>query len=195
VQTILHTALVQAHGTCAVSVGTCTVPTRSPALGGRCRRPTPRRRRGSRGRTRTRCCSWTGTRTGTVCARRRVKAAPARRLRHTTRHTLEAPTPQTRNSQGGPEFASWPSSLTESPYQSILKLAQSLGQPCEFYRAVIWHVYNATTPCGLCDSQTVSGHHFSRDGLTWHASAVEPYTNEYELLTPGDSTHGWPWAV
>ena len=33
----------------------------------------------------------------------------------------------------GPQFSSWPSSLTENPYWRLLKLTQSLGQPCEFY--------------------------------------------------------------
>ena len=42
---------------------------------------------------------------------------------------------------------------------------------------------NSTTPCGACDSPTVSGHHFSRDGITWHASDVEPYPNHYELYS------------
>ena len=45
---------------------------------------------------------------------------------------------------------------------------------------VVWHVYNATTPCGVCDDSTVSGHHFSANGLDWHASRIEPYTNKVE---------------
>jgi hypothetical protein len=39
---------------------------------------------------------------------------------------------------------------------------------------VVWHVYNATTPCGACTDSTVSGHHFSSDGNTWFASDIEP---------------------
>ena len=39
---------------------------------------------------------------------------------------------------------------------------------------VIWHVYNSTTPCGACSDNTVSGHHFSTNGIDWHASKVQP---------------------
>jgi hypothetical protein len=46
---------------------------------------------------------------------------------------------------------------------------------------VLWHVYNSTTPCGACTDGTVSGHHFSKDGVNWHASRIQPYTNQVEF--------------
>jgi hypothetical protein len=39
-------------------------------------------------------------------------------------------------------------------------------------------MYNATTPCGACNDTTVSGHHFSANGLDWHSSRIEPYTSK-----------------
>jgi hypothetical protein len=44
---------------------------------------------------------------------------------------------------------------------------------------VIYHVYNATTPCGACLGTMVSGHAFSADGVTWHQSPVQPFDNVY----------------
>ena len=42
---------------------------------------------------------------------------------------------------------------------------------------VLWHVFNRTFPCGLCMDDTVSGHHYSHDGLTWHESSAQPFGN------------------
>jgi hypothetical protein len=44
---------------------------------------------------------------------------------------------------------------------------------------VVYHVYNTTDGVDggkdACFNTTVSGHIFSRDGLTWHASPVPPW--------------------
>ena len=42
--------------------------------------------------------------------------------------SLRSPAPRV-----GPEFASWPSSLTEIPIRVFIILAKSVGQPCEIY--------------------------------------------------------------
>eukprot|EP00051_Salpingoeca_urceolata_P001467 m.41233 g.41233 ORF g.41233 m.41233 type:complete len:154 (-) comp11439_c0_seq1:87-548(-) len=42
---------------------------------------------------------------------------------------------------------------------------------------LVFHVYNATTPCGECDGSLVSGHKFSADGHTWTTSDVSPFGN------------------
>jgi hypothetical protein len=39
--------------------------------------------------------------------------------------------------RAGPEFASWHRRLTRNPSSRGLKLAQSLGQPGEFYRVAV----------------------------------------------------------
>jgi hypothetical protein len=44
---------------------------------------------------------------------------------------------------------------------------------------VIYHVYNATTPCGACLGTMVSGHAYSPDGWTWYQSPVQPFDNTY----------------
>jgi len=53
---------------------------------------------------------------------------------------------------------------------------------------VLYHVYNATTPCGDCDSEVVSGHVFSRDGRVWNSATVQPFTNVVAVVGAGDWT-------
>lgn len=45
---------------------------------------------------------------------------------------------------------------------------------------IIFHVYNATFPCGACNSTLVSGHRFSEDGIHYMGSYVSPYTHTIE---------------
>lgn len=52
----------------------------------------------------------------------------------------------------------------------------------------LFHVYNATTPCGACDGSMVSAHDYSEDGITWTASSVQPFSNQYTLTTGGTVT-------
>jgi hypothetical protein len=53
---------------------------------------------------------------------------------------------------------------------------------------VIYHVYNANTPCGNCTGQLVSGHSFSPDGLTWHEATESPYSNVIQFTDGGNLT-------
>jgi hypothetical protein len=46
---------------------------------------------------------------------------------------------------------------------------------------VLWHVFNRTFPCGACMDNTVSGHHYSNDGLTWHESSPQPFGNTVQF--------------
>jgi len=46
---------------------------------------------------------------------------------------------------------------------------------------VIYHVYNATTPCGVCTGELVSGHSYSVDGVNWHSATTQPFTNTRKL--------------
>lgn len=45
----------------------------------------------------------------------------------------------------------------------------------------IFHVYDASTPCGECLSPVVSGHSYSQDGINWRASPVSPFGNVIQL--------------
>jgi hypothetical protein len=40
-----------------------------------------------------------------------------------------------------------------------------------------FHTYTMTCDTPLCDPTSISGHSFSRDGLTWYKSCVQPYFN------------------
>lgn len=42
---------------------------------------------------------------------------------------------------------------------------------------VLFHTYTLTCDTPRCDPTSISGHSFSRDGLTWHSSCVQPYFN------------------
>eukprot|EP00049_Salpingoeca_infusionum_P011695 m.204046 g.204046 ORF g.204046 m.204046 type:complete len:428 (+) comp15005_c0_seq2:148-1431(+) len=50
----------------------------------------------------------------------------------------------------------------------------------------IFHAYNATTPCGVCDSALVSGHMYSQDGIAWSKTTIQPYTHSVKF-TDGSS--------
>jgi hypothetical protein len=54
---------------------------------------------------------------------------------------------------------------------------------------VIYHVYNATTPCGECSGAMVSGHSYSADGVTWRSSNVQPYSQVAQ------KTDGTEWVL
>ena len=56
-----------------------------------------------------------------------------------------------------PSLASRPSDLPESPYQRLLKLTRSLGQPCEVYRPWLMmptRVQRASTSSITCEVST-----------------------------------------
>ena len=50
---------------------------------------------------------------------------------------------------------------------------------------MIYHVYRTGASAHNCtpgnDGAVVSGHYFSRDGLTWHAASQSPYGNVIAL--------------
>ena len=93
--------------------------------------------------------------------------------------------------------AGWPDQQREAPWAPVAQFPTKAslvanGVPGHYedpilymdrrgHWHVIWHVYNSTTPCGACTDSTVSGHHFSADGVEWHASKVQPYTNKVEF--------------
>ena len=40
---------------------------------------------------------------------------------------------------------------------------------------VIWHVFNGTRPCGECEDDVISGHHFSLNGIDWQEATQQPF--------------------
>lgn len=93
--------------------------------------------------------------------------------------------------------AGWPDLHREAPWSTVVQYPSKAtlvanGVPGHYedpilyvdrqdHWHVIWHVYNSTTPCGDCTDRTVSGHHFSMDGVEWHASKIQPYTNQVKF--------------